>query len=241
MNISCNFAEVNQLIFTKTGSMPSSNSNLYQVSVCCLFFGYKDNELKLLVRNADSSGKLLFPEKKLQTGHSLYETACGMAGHLLERNDYYIKQIGAGDSEMSAENEEPSLIVTYYVLTQCDNLNAENSKADDYYWISLNEANLNDEQKMLVETTLKRVRRKIGTQPVAFYLLPALFTLSQLQHLYELILNAPVDKRNFRKRVCEMNYIQQTELIDKTSSKRGAHLYSFNAELFRKSRIIFKL
>lgn len=241
MNISCNFAKANKLIFTKTGSMPSSNSNLYQVTVCCLFFGYKDNELKLLVRNADSAGKLLFPEKKLQAGISLFEAACGIAGQLLERNDYYIKQIGAGVQNTTAEDEDPNLIVTYYVLTQCDSLSGKDSRTDDYYWISLNEANLNGEQKMLVETTLKRVRRKIGTQPVAFYLLPPLFTLSQLQHLYELILNAPVDKRNFRKRVCEMNYIQQTELIDKTSSKRGAHLYSFNAELFRKSRIIFKL
>lgn len=221
--------------------MPSSNSILYQVSVCCLFFGYKDNELKLLVRNAEPSGKLIFPEEVLQAGQSLYGAACGIAGRLLKQKDYYIKQIGAGDPETFPDTEAPNLTVTYYVLTQCSNLAAEHSETDSYNWISLNEANLSGEQKMLVETALKRIRRKIGTQPIAFHLLPNLFTLSQLQHLYELILNAPVDKRNFRKRVCEMNYIQQTELIDKTSSKRGAHLYAFNSELFRKSRIIFKL
>ena len=221
--------------------MPSSNSILYQVSVCCLFFGYKDNELNLLVRNAGPFGKFVFPEEKLHAGQSLYGVACGIANKLLEQNDYYIKQIGAGDPVISMDTEAPELTVTYYVLTQCNNLTAEQSESDSYNWISLKEANLSGEQKMLVETALKRIRRKIGTQPIAFYLLPNLFTLSQLQHLYELILNAPVDKRNFRKRVCEMNYIQQTELIDKTSSKRGAHLYAFNSELFRKSRIIFKL
>lgn len=221
--------------------MPSSNSILYQVSVCCLFFGYKDNELKILVRNADLDGKLIFPEETLQAGQSLYGTACGIAGRILKRNNYYIKQIGAGDPQTGQDTEVPNLTVTYYVLTQCDNVMTEQEETDSYTWISLKGAHLSGEQKMLVETALKRIRRKIGIQPIAFYLLPGLFTLSQLQHLYELILNAPVDKRNFRKRVCEMNYIQQTELIDKTSSKRGAHLYAFNSELFRKSRIIFKL
>lgn len=221
--------------------MPSSNSTLYQVSVCCLFFGYKDNELKLLVRDADNSGRYCFPEARLHGDNSLYGTACGIAGRLLKTNDYYIKQIKAGDPKASEDHEGFQLNVSYYVLTLCDDLITEDEEPDSYYWISLNQANLSGEQKMQVETALKRIRRKIGIRPIAFYLLPKLFTLSQLQHLYELILNIPVDKRNFRKRICEMNYIQQTELIDKSSSKRGAHLYAFNTEMFRKSKIVFKL
>lgn len=219
--------------------MPSSISTLYQVSVCCLFFGYKDNELKLLVQNGNG-GKFCFPQKPLQPEATLYGTACAVADSLLQKNDYYIKQIGASDVSDPLQ-EVPKLTIMYYVLTQCDNLQQGISGTDSFHWVTLSETNLSGEQKMQVETALKRIRRKISIRPIAFYLLPKLFTLSQLQHLYELILNSPVDKRNFRKRVCEMYYIQQTELIDKTSSKRGAHLYTFNPELYRKSRIIFKL
>lgn len=217
--------------------MPLSDSTLYQVSVCCLFFGYKDNELKLLVRKTED-GKLELPEHSLQAESSLYDTACSIAERMLEGKDYYIKQIGANEPE-STSNGRYHLTIMYYVLTKYENFRAHEEQP--FYWQSLSGANLSGTQKMVVGIALKRIRRKISIRPIAFYLLPELFTLSQFQNLYELILNAPVDKRNFRKRICEMSYIQQTELIDKTSSKRGAHLYQFNVEAYRKSRIIFKL
>lgn len=219
--------------------MPSSNSTLYQVSVCGLFFGYKDNELKLLVR-MDEDERIYFPEQDLQADGSLQEAVRDMADTLLLRDDYYTRQIGADDPEEDYEGTH-RLNVMYYVLTQWDNLKTEETDEQPYQWIALKGANLTEEQKNLVEKALKRIRRKIGISPIAFHMLPGLFTLSQLQHLYELILDSPVDKRNFRKRVCEMNYIQQTEMIDKSSSKRGAHLYAFNRDMFRRSRIVFKL
>lgn len=217
--------------------MPLSNSTLYQVSVCCLFFGYKDNELKLLVRNTED-GKSELPEHSLQAENSLYDTACAIAEKMLGHKDYYIKQIGANEPELTS-NGRLHLTIMYYVLTRYENFQPHEEQL--FYWQSLPEANLSGTQKMVVGIALKRIRRKISIRPIAFYLLPELFTLSQFQNLYELILNTPVDKRNFRKRICEMNYIQQTDLIDKTSSKRGAHLYQFNVEAYRKSRIIFKL
>jgi 8-oxo-dGTP diphosphatase len=43
-----------------------------------------------------------------------------------------------------------------------------------------------------------------------------------------------MDKRNFRKRVAEMDYIEKTDKIDKLGSKRGAALYKFNGKAYRK-------
>ena len=63
---------------------------------------------------------------------------------------------------------------------------------------------------------------------VGFRLLPDLFTLTQLQKLYEAVNGEELDKRNFRKRIKDMDFIEKTELIDKTGSKRGAFLYRFN-------------
>ena len=68
-----------------------------------------------------------------------------------------------------------------------------------------------------------------------FNLLPKLFTLSQLQSLYEAIYGEQIDKRNFRKRIAEMDYIEKTDKIDKTGSKRGAALYKFNEKAYRKA------
>ena len=77
------------------------------------------------------------------------------------------------------------------------------------------------------------MQEKVSREPVGFRLLPPLFTLTQLQHLYEAINGEEMDNRNFRKRIKEMDFIEKTELIDKTSSKRGAFLYRFNKHAYK--------
>ena len=78
--------------------------------------------------------------------------------------------------------------------------------------------------------------RKMKTEPVGFELLPDLFTLTQLQRLYEAVSGEPLDKRNFRKRIKDMDFIEKTELIDKISSKRGAALYRFNKKVYNEDK-----
>lgn len=53
------------------------------------------------------------------------------------------------------------------------------------------------------------MKHKASYNPIGFNLLPELFTLTQLQNLYEAIYGEPMDKRNFRKRVAEMDFIEK--------------------------------
>lgn len=76
------------------------------------------------------------------------------------------------------------------------------------------------------------LRRRISSEPLSFNLLPELFTLTQLQHVYEAILGEAIDKRNFRKRIKTIDFIKKTDLIDKITSKRGAALYRFNNDAY---------
>ena len=84
----------------------------------------------------------------------------------------------------------------------------------------------------MVDKALRMMRQKIKTEPISFRLLPPLFTLTQLQKLYEAVLGEEIDKRNFRKRIKDMDFIEKTELIDKVTSKRGAALYRFNKKAY---------
>lgn len=216
--------------------MSSNVPVFYRVSVSCLFISYKDNELKILVRKKNCEGPKL-PETGMTENSMIEDTAHHMAAGYLNGYEYYMRQIGAFEAEDSTGRNE--LTVMYYALTRHEHFHAE--RYPDFEWCSIAEASLNRMQKETLTTAFKRIRRKISMQPIAFFLLPELFTLSQFQHLYEEVLQAPVDKRNFRKRICEMDYIEQTELIDKSSSKRGAHLYAFNQNAYNKSKIPFKL
>ena len=96
------------------------------------------------------------------------------------------------------------------------------------------------DHKDMIQGALKKLRAMIGHMPISFQLLPKLFTLTQLQLLYEAILGEKIDKRNFRKRVSEMSFIEKTDKIDKLTSKRGAALYRFNVNVF-KHEPVFKL
>jgi hypothetical protein len=87
----------------------------------------------------------------------------------------------------------------------------------------------------MVECAREMLKRKASTEPIGFNLLPRLFTLSGLQSLYEAIYGEGLDKRNFRKRVAEMGYIEKSGKIDKTGSRRGAALYTFNETAYRKA------
>ena len=91
------------------------------------------------------------------------------------------------------------------------------------------------DHKDMIRDALKLLQRKVSREPVGFNLLPSLFTLTQLQTLHEAILGESIDKRNFRKRVGEMNFIEKTDLVDKTSSRRGASLYRFNSSEYKRN------
>ena len=96
-------------------------------------------------------------------------------------------------------------------------------------WVPVNDLpQMYSDHNTMVAKAHKMMQRKISHEPISFNLLPKLFTLTQLQKLYEAVCGEKVDKRNFRKRIKEMDFIEKTELIDKTSSKRGAYLYRFN-------------
>ena len=86
----------------------------------------------------------------------------------------------------------------------------------------------------MVGSAIRRLRRRVRNFPIAFNLLPAKFTLPQLQMLYEGILSEQLDKRNFRRKVSQMNYLVRLEEKDMSESRKGAYFYQFDEELYNK-------
>jgi len=79
----------------------------------------------------------------------------------------------------------------------------------------------------ILNYAVKRMRTKLGYSNVAYSLLPKLFTLSQLQEVYEVILGHPVDKRNFRKKIMSLGIIEPTNQKLTGQKHRPALLYKF--------------
>ncbi len=77
--------------------------------------------------------------------------------------------------------------------------------------------------------TLQRLRGKIDYAPVAFALLPELFTLRQLQDVHEAILGAHMNKPAFRRRMLDKGWLHGTGAREAGTSFRPAELYRFQA------------
>jgi hypothetical protein len=87
---------------------------------------------------------------------------------------------------------------------------------------------------LILDTALRRLQAKVRYQPIGFELLPEKFTLTQLQKLYETVLERPLDKRNFRKKLLKLGVLEELDEIEQDVAHRAARLYRFDAPRYRK-------
>ena len=205
------------------------------VSVDCIVFGLENNQLKLLIgrRQMDPGrGEWLLYGGFVRDDEGLDEAANRVLYSLTGLKEIYMKQVGA----FGAVDRDPGERVISVAYCALINVNDYDDKLRQQYeleWADLGQLpKLYSDHNQMVSKAISLLRRRIKTEPLSFNLLPDLFTLTQLQHVYEAILGSPIDKRNFRKRIKQIDFIEKTELIDKKTSKRGAALYRFNKKMY---------
>ncbi len=82
------------------------------------------------------------------------------------------------------------------------------------------------DHKDIINYGIKRLRGKLEYTTIGINVLPKLFTLSQLQEVYEVILNKKLDKRNFRKQIDQLGFIKETKHVLTGMRQRPAKLYT---------------
>jgi len=128
------------------------------------------------------------------------------------------------------------ITVAYYALVKLtDHPIKADTDASDVAWFGVSDLpRLAFDHAKIVATALGRLKGKVRYQPIGFELLPAKFTLSQLQRLYEVVLERRLDKRNFRKKILGMGLLVETSEIQKDVAHRAARLYRFDEERYRR-------
>ncbi len=213
------------------------------VSVDCIVFGFDENKLKLLIgrRQMDPGrGEWSLYGGFVKEDESLVEAANRVLFTLTGLNNIYMKQVGAFGA-IDRDPGERVITVAYCALINVKDYDQHLCEEHGVEWVNIDELpRLYSDHNEMVRKAVTLLRRRINTEPLSFNLLPELFTLTQLQHVYEAILGEEIDKRNFRKRIKTIDFIEKTDQIDKMTSKRGAYLYRFNKDTFA-SEPIFKL
>ena len=215
----------------------SSKSKFY-VAIDCIIFGFNEGELNLLLlkRNFQPAmGEWSLMGGFVQENESTDDAAKRVLHELTGLDKVYMEQVGSFGS-IDRDPGERVISISYYALININEYDKELVQQHNAYWVNINELpELIFDHPQMVEQARDLMQSKASIPPIGFNLLPTLFTLSQLQSLYEAIYGEIIDKRNFRKRIAEMDYIEKTDKIDKTGSKRGAALYKFNEKAYRKA------
>ncbi|MGD8590680.1 MAG: NUDIX domain-containing protein [Chromatiales bacterium] len=122
---------------------------------------------------------------------------------------------------------ERIISVAYYALAQAEQLAPRpGSDAREVRWFALSDLpELAFDHAEIIAMAHQRLVAKLDYSNIAFQFMPETFTLSELQSVYEILLNRRLDKRNFRKRLLAQNLIQATGKYSRTGKHRPARLY----------------
>jgi 8-oxo-dGTP diphosphatase len=129
--------------------------------------------------------------------------------------------------EPRRDPRERVISVAYFALVPIDRVDPRAaSDAAEVGWFPFNKLpELAFDHAEIIRLAHRRLVAKLDYSTIAFQFLPPTFTLSELQRVYETLRNAPLDKRNFRKRVLALGCLAETGRLRRTGSHRPAREY----------------
>ena len=208
------------------------------LTVDCVVFGQQqDAALKvLLIRRKlePYRGSWSLPGGFVQIAESVDAAAARELKEEAGVDNAYLEQLYTF-GQPDRDPRERVVSVAYYALVnlQAHPLRAA-TDASDAQWFELSAIpEMGFDHDRILECAIARLRAKIRYEPIGFELLPKNFTLSQLQQLYEQILERTLDKRNFRKKLLKMELLTDTGQKETDVAHRAAKLYQFDADRYQ--------
>ncbi|ACB74331.1 NUDIX hydrolase [Opitutus terrae] len=208
------------------------------VTVDGVVFGYDEADLKVLLIQRDQPpyrGKWALPGGFVDMNESLEAAARRELEEETGVTELYLEQLYTF-GEPKRDPRERVISVAYYALVKlADHTVRAASDARNVAWFPVaNLPALAFDHEEILDVALRRLKGKIRYEPIGFELLPEKFPLSELQRLYETILEQPLDKRNFRKKILSMGLLADTEEIQQDVAHRAARLYRFDEPSYRR-------
>lgn len=206
------------------------------LTVDCVVFGLDEGELKiLLIQRAlePFKGKWALPGGFVNMDEDLEEAARRELGEETGLSDIFLEQLYTFGTP-GRDPRDRVVTVAYYALVNISDHRIHfASDASNAAWFSVQDTpSLAFDHEVILQVAHERLKGKVRYQPIGFELLPFKFTLSELQHLYEVILEKKLDKRNFRRKILSMGLLEETDEIQQDVAHRAARLYRFDREKY---------
>ncbi len=235
--------------------MTEKPSTGMDISVDCVLFGFDGERLNVLLieqkspevaKSSITKSQMALPGDLVLDGEDLDESAERVLEELTSLQGVYLKQFktfgdpnrvrGLKDQEwlraFRANPKRRVITVAYYSLVKMEDYTPEASSfAKHAIWCDVNEIpDLAFDHNEITLEALEVLRRELNSKHIGFELLPEKFTLSQLQKLYEIILDKKLDKRNFRKNIKKMDQVIPLDEKQQGVLHKPAQLFRFERE-----------
>ena len=202
------------------------------LTVDVVVFGIDEEDLQVMLIERDLppfEGHWALPGGFVRVEETLDDAARRELAEETGLTGIYLEQLYSFGN-IERDPRERVVTVAYYALANLEGHDVQASTdARNAAWFPVSDLpDLAFDHHQILDAAHERLRGKVRYQPIGFELLPDRFTLRQLQHMYEIILDRELDKRNFRKKVLAMEIVKETREIEKDVAHRAARLYRFD-------------
>ena len=219
------------------------------LSFDCVIFGFNGTQLKILVLEYHDTNLFALPGGFIGLNQNLQEAVeLGVKERTgldnvyldqfqvfgsLERSDpQAMKKILVANDEDLEENKwmlERFVTVGYYALINYEKVTlVPDHLSDSIEWYSIDELpELMMDHNTIVIKALETLRKNIDEKIVGMNLLPAKFTMKQLQKVYEVILDQSLRRTTFQRKILSMDILQRHEKHFTGTAHKAPYLYSF--------------
>jgi len=210
------------------------------VTTDCVIFGYdlKEGLSVLLVKRGIEPfrGCWAFPGGFLQLdparGPVDENAEAGARRELKEEtglNTAFVEEFGCF-SDINRDPRERVITIAHFALVRKEEVKGADDAADAKWFPIDRIPSLAFDHDRILRIALRKLKEKIHFEPVGFELVPEIFTMPQLQDLYESILEIKFDRRNFASKMLKLGILDEVGQRPKNAGPRIAVKYSFNKE-----------
>ncbi|WP_370086914.1 NUDIX domain-containing protein [Ekhidna sp.] len=140
--------------------------------------------------------------------------------------------------ELNRDPRQRVVSVAYFGLVKSSKFKklSATTDASEAKWFNIKDLpKLSFDHADIIGMAIDRLRAKITYQPIGFELLDKKFPFSDLEHLYTSLLDRPIDRRNFKKKIMHLDILEElNEKVKLKGAGRPASLFRFNKKNYER-------